>query len=340
MLRIDLIDSLDGLHEFAPEWSQFLRLTPPPTPFQTPEWMLTWWSNFGSGKLHVLVFREDRRPAGVLPCFLIEWNNRRQLTLIGSGISDYLDPVFDPQHRSAILDALWLHLESQADWEICDWQDLSADSPLRALGPMVPDTPCSAVELAHSVGDFFSSRPHGLKRNLRRYREKAQAIGPLTFQVVHDADPALISAFIDLHRARWRRSGQPGVIDANCAARFIQEVATKMAAAGALRIFTLRFQDRIVATVLALCNPTTVFSYLSAFDPEYETFGFGRELLARAFDYAHAHRYRCWNFLRGDERYKFDWGARWIPKCRLKIERSAGDRAEIHAPDTIMASHV
>ena len=41
-----------------------------------------------------------------------------------------------------------------------------------------------------------------------------------------------------------------------------------MAGSGMLRIFTLSFQDRVAAIILAL-RASTTFGYLSAFDPQY-----------------------------------------------------------------------
>jgi len=75
-----------------------------------------------------------------------------------------------------------------------------------------------------------------------------------------------------------------------------------------------------VATILALRNETTLFSYLTAFAPEYKKYGFGHEVLARALRYACEHGYR-WNFLRGEEPYKAAWGADRIPKRRLILKR-------------------
>jgi CelD/BcsL family acetyltransferase involved in cellulose biosynthesis len=131
-----------------------------------------------------------------------------------------------------------------------------------------------------------------------------------------------MNALIYLHGARWRMAGEKGMIEMNRLGGFLREAAAKLAARNMLRLFTLRLNEKIVAILLALRTPTTIFSYLSGFDPQYEKFGFGRELLARAFQYAHAHdRFR--NFLRGEESYKFSWGARLIPKCRLLLMRHA-----------------
>jgi CelD/BcsL family acetyltransferase involved in cellulose biosynthesis len=237
-------------------------------------------------------------------------------------MSDYLDPVFDARYFPAIAQALKSHLLNFSGWEFCDWQDLSAHTPLRALAPAAEDTPCSRVPLASSFERFLAQRPHGLKRNLRRYREKALAFGAMHFRISADPEPYLLRNLIELHRARWQHSGRPGMIDANAAEGFVQDAARTMAEEGMLRIFTLYFREQVGAIVLALRNEGTLFSYLSAFDPEHEVLGLGRELLKCSLEHAHAERYQCWDFMRGDEPYKLTWGAQVVPKCRLRFDRS------------------
>src|SRR5262249_9104669 len=149
--------------------------------------------------------------------------------LAGAGLSDFLDPVFNRRHVPEILTALRAHLSSRADWDVCDWQDLSADTPLNALAPPVDDTPCSRVALSGSFEAFMTGRSAGLRRNLRRYRQKAESLGRLDFGVTASADPALVDALIDLHRERWARSGEPGMIDANRAVPFLRDVAAVLA---------------------------------------------------------------------------------------------------------------
>jgi CelD/BcsL family acetyltransferase involved in cellulose biosynthesis len=316
-LKFDVLEDAGGLSAFRPEWSRFLERVPPASPFQSPEWLITWWSHFGSGRLRTLVFREDGEVTGVLPCFLHEWQGRRQLTLLGSGVTDYLDPVLPDRAVASIGDAL----RKWSDWDVCDWQDLSRETPLAALGTVRDEVPASAVRLSGGFDDFLAARPKDLRRNLRRYREKAEAIGPVTFDVCKSAEALLLDALIDLHRARWERLGESGMIEANRSAGFVRDVAEVFAARGMLRFFTVRFAGQIAAILLALRNESTVFSYLSAFDPQFEAFGFGRELLARAFEYAFANGYQRWDFLRGEEPYKFSWGAEPIARCRVITER-------------------
>lgn len=323
MIEIDLIDDAVRLTQFSDEWARFLGRVPAPTPFQTPEWLLTWWARFGSGRPHVLIARNDGEPVGVIPCFLHDWDHRRQLTLIGSGITDYLDPVFDTRHSGAIVEALARHLEKRSEWDMCHWQDLSAGTPLRALGPTQDDVPCSRIPLAESFAAYHDRLPYGIRRNIRRDTKKTEALGAIRFEIATEADPKLLTALVDLHRARWQRTGQPGMIDANRSEPFLRDIAAVMAARGMLRISTLYLEDRVLAIMFGLRNDTAIFFYITGFDPEYEERGCGRVLMARTLEYAHSAKYKFWDFLRGDEPYKFLWGAQAVPKCRLHLERQS-----------------
>ena len=114
------------------------------------------------------------------------------------------------------------------------------------------------------------------------------------------------------------------MIQANGSAEFLCDVARKFACRDMLRFFSLRFRDQIAALILAFPYGNTMFGYLSAFDPEHEALGLGRTLLFEAIRYCYQNGYRAWNFLRGDEPYKFWWGAQVIPKCRVRLIRAKG----------------
>lgn len=330
-LRLELIDNFSRLIEIEPEWSAFTRTIAGITPFQLPQWLLTWWRHFGNGQLHVLVFRGNDAIVGIIPCFRHDWNGLRQLTLIGSGISDYLEPAIDSQHCPAILGRLREHLETYPDWDICDWQDLSGDTPLSGLKSAAKveslsrlDLPCSEIQLDGTFDDFQNARPKDLKRNLRRYKKKAEATGCMQFETIQEAHPELMKALIDLHDAKWQKRGEPGMIQANGSAEFLCDVARKFAHVDMLRFFSLRFKGQIAALILGFPYGSTMFGYLSAFDPEHEALGLGRTLLLEAIHYCYQNGYRAWNFLRGDEPYKFWWGAQPIPKCRVRLIRANG----------------
>jgi len=175
------------------------------------------------------------------------------------------------------------------------------------------------IAVEEAFGEFMSVRPDHLRRNLSRYRKKIQALGSVKFAISNSPDTELMNALIQLHRGRWAKSGQNGMIEANRSEKFLREAAEMLGSSGLLRIFSLRLADRIVSILLAFTHQATIFPSLSGFDARYERLGLGHELLAHALSYTHEFRYRHWNFLRGSEPYKFDWGARTVAKSRLVI---------------------
>lgn len=328
VVTLEVIDDLARWIELGPEWQYLEASVPHSTPFQTSQWQLTWWRHFGSGGLRVFILRDgEGTMVGLVPCFLHQWEGRRQLTLIGSGISDYLEPAIAPAFCQEIVDCFRDHLVATRDWDICSWQDLSSGTPLCGLGSSrclrvrcQPDSPCSAIAIEKSFAEFWAGRPSGLRRNVRRYREKAEQVATLEF----DAAPyerECLEALIRLHSARWREQGQPGMISANRSAGFLIDVAEAFRERQMLWFFSLRFQAEIVAVIMAFDYRNVLYGYLSAFDPSYADFGFGRILLFHSLRYAFERRYASWNFLRGSEPYKSDWGAVAIPKSRLEITR-------------------
>jgi CelD/BcsL family acetyltransferase involved in cellulose biosynthesis len=262
--------------------------------------------------------------AGIIPCFLHEWNEARQITLIGTGISDYLEPAIKPERADEIVALIRSHLDSTSDWDVCRWQDLSFNTPLKRLASeMTGDSQCTAIPLDGSFEAYWNARAGSLRQNVRRDRAKAEARGKIQFDVTTEASAELLDTLIEMHRARWQRQGQPGMIDANGSAEFLRDVAREFAARDLLRIFSIRFDEKLAAVIFGFSYRKRMSNYMTAFDPEHERFGFGRTLLYEALRYSFQNGYNTWDFLRGDEPYKHWWGAQEIPKARVIVTRTA-----------------
>ncbi len=318
MLRPEIICQPERLHALSGPWMALADSIGGVSPFQLPGWQLTWWKHFGSGQLRCFAFWEEERLVGLVPAFCHPWNGRRQLTLIGSGLSDYLDPCL---LTAECIDALSDELQNDPDWDVCDWQDLSATTPLRHMRGLSVDvrieTPCSAIPLSGEFDSYWRFRSADLRRNIKRYARKAEAEGPLVFKVLERAEPALLDALIRLHGERWQRQGEAGMVEVNRSGDFLREISGDKSC----RLFSLEWKGAVVAASAGFLRGKTVYSYLSAFDPQYESLGFGRNLLYQSLRWAFEQGYERWDFLRGDEAYKASWGAVQTQKCRLLITR-------------------
>lgn len=320
MLRVEVIRSFDRLQQIAGQWNALADSIEGVTPFQLPAWQLTWWRHFGSGNIHSFAFWNNQHLSGLIPAFRHLWEGRRQITLIGSGISDYLEPLLAD---SKAVELLSCELANDPAWDVCLWQDLAAETPLSRIislhATTEPDMPCSAIPLTLGTFEgFWGKRGPDLRRNIKRYAAKAEAQGGPMHFAVHPIQSELIDTLIDLHARRWQKQGQAGMVELNRSGDFLREIT----AIENCRIFSLRWKDEVVAITAGFLRERTIYSYLSAFDPHYEILGFGRFLLYQSLQWAKENGFTRWDFLRGTEAYKASWGAEVTPKLRLVITRS------------------
>ncbi len=330
MLTLRVLHEISQLQKLQEPWFALVNEADGTTPFHLPAWQLTWWKHFGSGKLQTFAFFDRDTLVGLVPCFRHQWEEANQLTLIGSGITDYLEPPIRTGYERHLVKGLEEYLVSRNGWDLCNWQDLSSGTPLGHLAnspemrvQTMEETPCSAIALNGNFADYWGARSNEIKRNVRRYAQKAEAEAPIHFAVSETPDKELMDALVTLHSARWEKRGESGMIAANQSANFLRDVAAQFARAGMLRLLTLRWKDRITAVIFALSWKKTMYGYLSAFDPQFEKLGFGRILLFNSIRYACGAGHTSWNFLRGDEPYKTWWGAQPIAKSRLIIKRAS-----------------
>src|SRR5205814_10701298 len=108
---------------------------PAATPFQSPEWLLPWWRRLGWGRLWALALRREGRLCGLAPLFLGRYYGLplRAVRLLGTGISDSLDLLLEPEHAREGAAAILDHLaRCRRAWDLADFRQLPPDSPLAA----------------------------------------------------------------------------------------------------------------------------------------------------------------------------------------------------------------
>src|SRR5437868_940235 len=95
-MTTEIIDSLAGLESLAGEWSRLHACCPRATPFQSPQWLVPWTRHlFGGGRILAIAIRDGGVLVGFAPLFC--WGiEKRTISFLGAGISDYGDLLFAP----------------------------------------------------------------------------------------------------------------------------------------------------------------------------------------------------------------------------------------------------
>ena len=163
---------------------------------------------------------------------------------------------------------------------------------------------------------------HEIRRKLRR----AAKVGELTIEISAPTTEA-IDAFIELHRMRFGDGGLfPNNPGGERSRRFVHRLAELEQAegdGGQLHVALVRCGGRLVFAAVAFDDGTTSFLYNAGMDPSAANVSPGVTGTAEYFRNRLAAGRRRFDFLRGNEPYKYEWGARDEPIERLLVVRGA-----------------
>ncbi|HEU4628134.1 MAG TPA: GNAT family N-acetyltransferase [Gemmatimonadaceae bacterium] len=331
-IAVEPLTTAAELEALRPEWTRLWHRAGG-TPFQSPAWLLPWWRHFGRGEPLVLALRRTAggELLGVAPFHTWTGDGDRRLLFIGTGNTDHLDALLHPdaaaEGAAAILAELARHRDA---WDACDLQQLPARSPLLAA-PVPPSLRaatsvqdvCPVLPLPAPPAQLRDVLPRARRRQLATARNRAARLGSVCFEAADERTlPELLEALVRLHGARWAQRDQTGVLADPVTRAFHAEAAAALLALGALRLYALRIDDRIVGVYHGLADRRRAYYYIGGFDPSYEAVSPGALLVAHALEQAARVGAGEFDFLRGREPYKYAWGATDRPSYRRVLRHA------------------
>jgi CelD/BcsL family acetyltransferase involved in cellulose biosynthesis len=315
------------LAELEPEWSGLWQRSPSATPFQAPAWLLPWWRAFAPGDVFSLAAWQGSRLVALAPTYLERGPLGHRLLPIGVSLSDYQDILVDAEAGDTVCGSLVQRMADFAPawdaWEITElapgaWA-LNLLAPATCEQSVTRSSACPVLSFpagAESLDDVLACRR---RRAMRGARNRAARRGRVEIAAAetHTALP-MLETLIRLHRARWQGRGETGIMADPRVQQFHREAVPRLLANGMLQLFELRIAEAPAGIYYGLRHRDRAYGYIIGFDPAYEFESPGVILLAHAIEHAIRDGAREFHFLRGQERYKYNWGAedRWN-QCRI-----------------------
>ncbi|MBP7774536.1 GNAT family N-acetyltransferase [Candidatus Woesebacteria bacterium] len=316
-LRTELITTLDELKTLTSEWHDLLSRSHS-TVFQTPEFLLSWWETLGSGELWVTVFRtaSDGRLVGIAPLMKnVDDNGKKTICFIGCvAVSDYLDYIIDPIYQEEVWTQLRSLLSQNSEWNRLYFCSIQAQSSTRTnlqqLFPTLLETQqdvCPTIQLPSDWDSYLSTlnrkQRHELKRKMRNITSQDPQFSCLTTAT---EVKAALPTFVRLHELSSKEK-KSFWSDEHRA--FFELVLPSLAASGYIKLFFLELAGEKVATMLVFEYAEGYYLYNSGFDPAYQQWSIGTVLTGYTIQQAITENKKIYDFLRGNEEYKFRFGA-------------------------------
>ena len=179
----------------------------------------------------------------------------------------------------------------------------------------LPMEPCPYLTLPADWKTLTARLSKKMRSNLGYYERLLDK----TFENVrfHCADEqtleAGMTALFDLHQKRWNARWLPGVLGSKRVQAFHRDVARAFLANDWLRLHLLTVDGTIRATLYCFMWGGRTFYYLGGFAPELSKYSLGTLLTGKAIRQAIEEGCTEFDFLRGNEGYKY----RWLPEERI-----------------------
>ena len=325
-----------GFDALAEEWDDLLDRSDHPPFFMRHIYQSTWWKYLGNDNLVLISIRnDDGLLVGLAPLYAkLNHANQRELSFVGCvDVSDYLDMLVDKDHVAAVyqvlLDCLagesvaWdkLYLCSLAYNSITHTQFAGAAKQRGWQTEVIQQDVCPVITLPNSWDDYLAGinkkQRHEIRRKMRKIENEAE-----TRWYVINSEEGLTEAmdnFIELHQKSTR--DKEDFWSDNLIA-FFKALAVKLAQKGCLRLYFIEVNGVKAAAMLGFDYNNEFLLYNSGYDPEqFANLSPGNVLTSYTIqDAIHLGRTR-YDFLRGDEVYKFRFGAEAEPVYDLEIYR-------------------
>lgn len=342
MPGVRVYDDPSAFQLLEEEWKALFRQQGGWNVFLSWQWFSQWWSCFGADKEPcILAMWDHDRLVGLAP-MMVETDEvgRRRLALIGSDrTTDYADLLVDPRFLDPMCRLLAeFVVEGFGRWGYARFESLDASSPL--LGPFLeaarrkgastgvrPTSTCPRIALATDWDGYLAGLDKTHRHELRRKIRRSQAVGrqEVLFLAGRDEIAASMDSFLRLHRAS---SAAKAAFQDDSVRCFFRGIAGVFAEEGWARLSLMRIDGRDVAASLSFTPGDRVLLYNSGSDPEYRAHSVGIALHAAEIRHAIEQGNAWYDFLRGNEPYKYDLGGRDNPVFRLTLLPGDSDHAQ------------
>jgi len=319
-----------NLESIRQTWKALLPRAATNTIFLTPCWQNIWWKHFGDGRepLYLRVQYGDQ-VVGIAPLML----EGDTLALAGSTeVCDYLDFILEEEHCSSALPVLFDYI-GQMSWSTLVLHSIPSKSPTSAflhdlaagesggyLVDLQQEDVSPGVDLPQSWESYLSLLSKKDRHELRRKFRRLAGAGAVHYvattedsDLEHDLDD-----FFRLHRDS--REDKAAFMTPSKEA-FFREIAHAFVSQKLGKLYRLEVDGITAASVLCFDYNNQRLLYNSGFDHSFSSLSVGLLLKAYTLRDAIETGMRRFDFLRGDEPYKYDLGAVDSPIYQCTIQR-------------------
>ena len=322
---------ITAINKILPNWSKLKEEFFEITIFQDIHWIKEWW-NYKSSQRNVtpyiLEIKDKDQTVGIIPLYIhnlkLSGISFRILKPMGSELSDYLIPILSRKYsvESVLSKAFEEIMKDKSNWDYLEWENIPENSffddyliqnllgKYKTSKRIIGDS-CSYIMLEKDVEKLISNLDEKLLKNIHYKERKLKKKGSFEFKKVSDEKQIepIMNIFFELHCTRWNDTPTPSKFRFVEEREFLLQVAKNLFKSNLLHLTYLIQNDDVISVHFGMSDGNKLYGYLTAFDIRYRKFSVGVILDYHLLLLACKEGCEVFDFLRGDESYKNQWGA-------------------------------
>lgn len=322
-MKISIASTYNDLLELKDEWENIFKKSGTGNIFASWEWCSLWWKHFGKQhELIVLIVKDGNETIGIAPMMISKGDcpafSETVISFIGGDITDYMDFVICRDNKEAIK-AILNFLVTFNKWGKVDLKripDSSSNltllkeciSGLRQPSMFRESSINPFVEIDGTWDDYYKSMSKGMRQDIRTTLNKLKLVGEVNF-VTYDADTykEALDALFELHRMRQDYKLGQSLFDTQHSRDFFYDLAPAFIKSGWVDITALTINNRVISIAFALKYAGVFYYWIPAFDTEFIKYSLSKVHIQNLLKSCFEQNCREFDFMRGDEEYKFKW---------------------------------
>ena len=307
-------------------WTNIYRQSNAKLLFSSPEWSELWWKHFGAdSELYLGAVHHEGRCIGITP---LRFHGGIAYFVGSDNVCDFLDFIIEPGMEQIFFATVLSHLAHVG----IDTLNLSTLLPESSVRTFFPDTVqreklsvtwsqedvTVILDLPGDVSTFHSSLSSKQRHELLRKERRLNEEGDVAYTISQNASLEDIDVFLQFFRESREDKNKflTGQMEF-----FFRDVINKAASTGMLKLGILKLNKTNAAVTLGFDYQDDTYLYNSGYNPDYKWLSVG--LLSKYYYIKNSIESgkRRFDFLKGNERYKYNLGGKEVPlfRCIIKI---------------------
>ncbi len=341
MVHLSIVQNIEAFANLSTTWNELLLKSASHVPFLRHEYLFNWWKTLGGGEWQhgelsiILAQNEQQQGFGIAPLFLTRnHQNEKVLMFLGSiEISDFLDFIVPSDKMEMFYPALLEYLlqATSLEWQELDLYNILDSSPTihaltaaaKRLGLKVQQETLQHspyIPLPNNWETYLASlekkQRHEIRRKLRRLEESGASyrwyIVDDESQLPAEAESLFELMAFDPEKKAFLTPNMRHQMQLTIQAAFQNRW---------LQLAFLEIDGQKAAAYLNFDYDNQIWVYNSGIDNRFNAYSPGWVLLSYLIQWAIEHQRQTFDFMRGNEDYKYRFGAIDRFVNRIKIIR-------------------